>query len=174
MAPDDRDLLLRIYAGTREEELALTTWDDQQKRTFLEGQFNAQDIYYHERYIGATFDVIVADGVPAGRLYVHRREHEIRLMDIALLPEHRGHGIGSSLLDDLMAEATAAGKRLTIHVEEYNPARRLYERLGFRKVGETGIYHLMEWSPPDPAHPPERPDPPDGSTAGSGEPQATR
>jgi ribosomal protein S18 acetylase RimI-like enzyme len=86
--------------------------------------------------------------LPAGRFYVHRREREIRLMDIALLPEHRGRGIGSALLHDLFAEAAAAGKRVTVHVEEYNPARRLYERLGFKKIGEHGVYHLMEWRPP--------------------------
>jgi ribosomal protein S18 acetylase RimI-like enzyme len=148
--PEDRDFLFRVYASTRQEELALTAWDEEQKRVFLEGQFAAQDAWYRERYPGAALDVIVAGGVPAGRLYVHRREREIRLMDIALLPEHRGRGIGSSLLHDLVAESAAAGKRLTIHVEEYNPARRLYERLGFRKVGEHGIYHLMEWSPPGP------------------------
>jgi predicted GNAT family acetyltransferase len=68
-------------------------------------------------------------------------------MDIALLPEFRGAGLGTALLADLFAEATAAGKTLTIHVEEYNPARRLYERLGFRKIGEHGVHHLMEWTP---------------------------
>jgi ribosomal protein S18 acetylase RimI-like enzyme len=146
--PEDRGFLFRVYASTREEELALTDWDEEQKREFLEGQFAAQDTWYRERYEGAALDVIEADGVPAGRLYVHRREREIRLMDVALLPEHRGRGIGSALLHDLFVEAAAAGKRVTIHVEEYNPARRLYERLGFRKVGEHGVYHLMEWSPP--------------------------
>jgi ribosomal protein S18 acetylase RimI-like enzyme len=146
--PEDREFLFRVYASTREEELALTDWDEEQKRVFLEGQFGAQDAWYRERYAGATLDVVEAGGVPAGRLYVHRREREIRLMDVALLPEHRGRGIGSSLLHDLIAEAAAAGKRLTIHVEEYNPARRLYERFGFRKIGEHGIYHLLEWTPP--------------------------
>jgi ribosomal protein S18 acetylase RimI-like enzyme len=147
VSPEDREFLFRVYASTREEELALTDWDEEQKRVFLEGQFGAQDAWYRERYPGATLDVIEAGGEPAGRLYVHRREREIRLMDIALLPEHRGGGIGSSLLHDLMAEAAAADKRLTIHVEGYNPARRLYERLGFRKIDEHGVYHLMEWTP---------------------------
>ena len=147
ITPEDRDFLLRVYASTREEELALTSWDESQKREFLAGQFAAQDTWYHERYPGATLDVILVDGVPAGRLYVHRREREIRLMDIALLPDFRGAGIGTRLLNGLFAEAAAAGKTLTIHVEAYNPARRLYERLGFQKIGEHGVYHLMEWTP---------------------------
>jgi ribosomal protein S18 acetylase RimI-like enzyme len=148
VGPEDLSFLFRVYASTREEELALTSWDEGQKRAFLESQFAAQDAWYRERYPGATLDVIEVDGVPAGRFYVHRREREIRLMDVALLPEHRGRGIGSALLHDLFAEAAAAGKRVTVHVEEYNPARRLYERLGFKKIGEHGVYHLMEWRPP--------------------------
>jgi predicted GNAT family acetyltransferase len=68
-------------------------------------------------------------------------------MDIALLPDFRGAGLGTALLAGLFAEATAAGKTVTIHVEGFNPARRLYERLGFRQIGEHGVYHLMEWTP---------------------------
>jgi ribosomal protein S18 acetylase RimI-like enzyme len=101
--------------------------------------------------------VIEVDGTPAGRLYVHRREREIRLMDIALLPEFRGSGLGTALLSGLFAEAAAAGKTVTIHVEMYNPALRLYERLGFKKIGEHGVYHLMEWTPAG--------DPPQAKTA---------
>lgn len=149
IAPEDRDLLLRVYASTREEELAMTDWDEARKAEFLAGQFAAQDTWYRERYPGATLDVIEAGGQPAGRLYVHRREREIRLMDIALLPEFRGAGLGTAILGDLFAEAAAAGKTLTIHVEMYNPALRLYERLGFRRIGEHGVYLLMEWTPPD-------------------------
>jgi len=150
IAPEDRDLLLRIYASTREEELAMTDWDEARKAEFLAGQFAAQDTWYRERYPGATLDVIEVGGERAGRLYVHRREREIRLMDIALLPEFRGAGLGTAIVEDLSAEAAAAGKTLTIHVEMYNPALRLYERLGFRRIGEHGVYLLMEWTPPTP------------------------
>jgi len=153
IAPEDRDFLLRVYASTREEELAMTDWDEARKAEFLAGQFAAQDTWYRERYPGATIDVIEAGGQPAGRLYVHRREREIRLMDIGLLPEFRGAGLGTAILSDLFAEATAAGKTLTIHVEMYNPALRLYERLGFRRIGEHGVYLLMEWTPPAPPIP---------------------
>jgi ribosomal protein S18 acetylase RimI-like enzyme len=87
------------------------------------------------------------DGRDAGRLYVARWPAEIRIMDIALLPEHRGRGIGSALLADLMAEATRASKPLTIHVERFNRAVRLYERLGFVPVADKGVYLLLQWSP---------------------------
>ena len=142
------ELLFRLYASTRAEEMAMVVdWTDEQKEGFLRMQFQAQHAWYREHYEGAQLDLILIDGAPAGRLYVHRRTAEIRLMDIALLPEHRNSGIGSSLLRELMAEAEAAGKHLTIHVEKYNPAMRLYHRLGFQAVADRGPYDLMEWRP---------------------------
>ncbi len=142
------DFLLRVYRSTREEEFAMVLdWTEEMKAAFVRQQFEAQHAWYQDHYEGATFDVILADGAPAGRLYVHRREREIRLVDITFLPEFRGGGLGTSLLNDLMAEARAAGKPLTIHVEVYNPAMRLYERLGFRPIEERGPYLLMEWRP---------------------------
>jgi ribosomal protein S18 acetylase RimI-like enzyme len=109
-------------------------------------QFNAQDLHYRQHFSAARFDVILAAGQPVGRLYVDRGEHEIRLIDIALLPEHRGRGIGGALIAELVAEAGAGGKTVAIHVEHHNPAKRLYERLGFRlSGGETGLYVQMQW-----------------------------
>lgn len=145
----DTAFLLRVYAGTRAEELALTDWSDEQKEAFVRMQFEAQHAYYQEHYADASFEVIEVDGLPAGRLYVHRRPAEIRLVDITLLPEFRGAGAGTALLRGLMAEAEAAGKTLTIHVEMYNPALRLYERLGFvASAADRGPYLFLEWRPP--------------------------
>jgi ribosomal protein S18 acetylase RimI-like enzyme len=148
IAPDDMDLLLRVYRSTREEELAMVVdWTDEQKDAFVRSQFEAQHAWYRDHYGGAQFDVILVDGVPAGRLYVHRRDREIRLVDITLLPEFRAGGVGTSLLRDLLAEGETAGKPVTIHVEVFNPAMRLYERLGFSPIEERGPYRLMEWKP---------------------------
>jgi ribosomal protein S18 acetylase RimI-like enzyme len=142
------EFLLRVYHSTREEELAMIVdWSAEQKDAFIRQQFDAQHAWYQEHYVGAVFQVILADGVPAGRFYVHRRPKEIRLVDIAFLPEFRGGGLGSSILRDLLAEGKEAGKPVTIHVEIYNPAMRLYERLGFRPIEERGPYRLMEWRP---------------------------
>ena len=108
-------------------------------------QFDAQHAHYQEHYPGAAFDVILVDGQPAGRLYVAREDDEIRIVDIALLPEYRNRGIGTRLLRGLQSEAAAAGKPLSIHVERFNPALRLYERLGFRQIEDQGVYLFMEW-----------------------------
>ena len=133
-----------MYASTRAEELAVVPWDDAQKDAFLRAQFDAQDAWWHENYAEASFDVIVVDGEPAGRLYVHRGPSEIRIVDIALLPEHRGDGVGTRLLEDLLAEGDASGKSVTIHVERMNPALRLYERLGFALAEDKGVYLFLE------------------------------
>ena len=147
MQPGDEALLYDIYASRREEELSAVDWDDGQKEAFLRQQFAAQHQWYTEQYEGASFDVILVDGQPAGRLYVARWPEEIRIMDIALLPGHRGLGVGRTVLADLMAEAAAAAKPLTIHVERFNRALRLYLRLGFAPVGDKGVYLLLRWSP---------------------------
>jgi ribosomal protein S18 acetylase RimI-like enzyme len=143
----DRDFLLQVYASTRDEELRLVDWSDDQKAAFVRMQFEAQDAYYREHYHPATFEVVEVDGEPVGRLYVARWEDEIRIIDVTLLPEHRGRGMGTSLIRALLDEAAASGKRLSIHVEKHNPARRLYERLGFAESADRGPYVLMEATP---------------------------
>jgi ribosomal protein S18 acetylase RimI-like enzyme len=143
----DRAFLVGLYESTREDELAQVEWDDGARRAFVEHQFAAQDAHYRANYPGATLDVVEVDGAPAGRLYVHRGPGDIRIMDIALAPEFRGRGIGTSLLGSLIDEADASGRKLSIHVEMNNPARSLYDRLGFRPAGEHGVYVLMERSP---------------------------
>jgi ribosomal protein S18 acetylase RimI-like enzyme len=145
--PEDREHLLAVYASTRAEELAPVPWTAEQKSAFVKMQFDAQDTDYSRNYAGADFSVVEVDGVPAGRLYVERRRTEIRLIDIALLPSFRRAGIGTRLLTELIAEAGTRAVPLTIHVEMFNPARRLYERLGFEPVEEHGVYLLMERRP---------------------------
>lgn len=145
---EDRPFLLDLYAGTREQELSVVDWTPEQKFAFCAMQYQAQDVFYRENYPGAELSIILADGVRAGRLFVHRRPKEIRLMDIAIAASHRNRGIGTEYLNRLIAEATEAGLPLTIHVEQLNPALRLYERLGFKRVGENSVYFLMEYLPP--------------------------
>ena len=144
---EDLPFLLRVYAATREEELAPVPWTRAEKDAFLASQFALQHQYYQQHYTDAAFQLILAGGEPVGRLYLARWEDEHRIVDIAVVPEHRNRGIGSSLLADVLAEADAAGKPVSIHVELQNPARRLYDRLGFRPVEERGVYVLMRRPP---------------------------
>jgi GNAT superfamily N-acetyltransferase len=141
----DLPFLFDLYASTREEELAPVPWTAEQKDAFLRQQFGAQHSWWQTHYTGARFDLVLVDGARAGRLYVDVWEREIRIVDIALMPEHRGRGIGTLLLERVFAEGDAAGKPVSIHVEVFNPARRLYTRLGFVEKGMHGdVYILME------------------------------
>jgi ribosomal protein S18 acetylase RimI-like enzyme len=143
----DEEFLYAVYASTRMEELAITGWSDSQKEMFLRMQFQAQHRYYHEVYTAASYQIILWEEQPAGRLYVDRRESEIGIVDISLLPQYRGRGIGSILMQRMMAEATEVDKPLRIYVEHFNRALTLYERLGFHKIGDSGVYFHMEWLP---------------------------
>lgn len=145
-APEDEAFLDRLYASTREREMAAWPWPDGMKRDFLRMQAHAQRTDYGRRFPEARVEIILVGGAPAGRLAVDRSGGEIDLLDISLLPEHRGQGIGGRLLEGLLAEAARDGRRVRLQVERANPARRLYERLGFVPRGDDGVYCAMEWS----------------------------
>ena len=141
---DDHQFLSQLYASTRVEELAPVPWSDEQKRAFLAEQFEARTTQYAAHFADASFDIVLVDGERAGRTIVARREAELKLIDIALLPEYRGRGIGARLMAPLLAEADARGVKVTIYVERFNRARRLYERLGFVTVQDNGVHLRME------------------------------
>ncbi|CAG0931219.1 diamine N-acetyltransferase [Thermoflexales bacterium] len=144
---DDLALLAQIYASTRAEELAQTDWTDEQKAAFLRQQFDAQHQYYQANYPRAQFQMVEEAGAPIGRLYVDRWEDQIRIMDVALLPAYRGRGVGTQLLEQILAEGRQLQLPVTIHVERFNPALRLYERLGFRVEEDKGVYLFLKWTP---------------------------
>jgi ribosomal protein S18 acetylase RimI-like enzyme len=145
--PEDEAFLFRVYASGREEELASTVWDEAQKLAFLEMQYRAQSASYRAN-LTSWYDVIVVDGRDAGRLLVDRGESSISVADIGLLPEYRGRGIGGALMREVLDEASRDRLPVRLYVEQFNPAFRLYQRLGFRPIGEHGVYVPMEWRPP--------------------------
>ena len=146
LAAGDLPFLAQLYASTRTDELAVTDWSDDHKAAFLDAQFRAQHAHYQQYYPNADRLVTMRGGEGIGRLYLERWPTQHRIIDIAFLPEHRGKGLGEALLRDLMDEAAACGKAVSIHVEKFNPAMRLYRRLGFETVEDKGVYDLMRWS----------------------------
>lgn len=150
MTDDDLAFTARVYASTRQEELAQTGWPQPMIDAFLAQQHQAQHTYYSAHYAGMHRYAIRRGGVDIGRLYLHEGASELRVVDIALLPEARGKGIGGALLADVTSYAAARGLRVSIHVEQNNPARRLYLRAGFAfESSANEIYDLLIWRAPD-------------------------
>ncbi|WP_444995373.1 GNAT family N-acetyltransferase [Aliikangiella sp. IMCC44359] len=142
----DIDFLKQVYGASRERELGVLNWSKQQKDDFIQMQFNAQHHYYQQHYNEAEYSIITKDGIDIGRLYLDRRNDEFRIVDIALLPEYCNQGTGSYLLEKIFDEARELKLPVRVHVENFNPARRLYERLGFKPIKEGDVYLLMEWN----------------------------
>lgn len=153
---EDSALLRQIFAGTRAEEMALMPLPDAQKDQLLEMQFRAQDGQYRSTYPGACFDLVLLHGAVVGRLYVDRSASHIVLIDISLLPQYRGGGVGTQLLLGLRREAGATGRPVLLQVRRGNRALRLYHALGFTITGDSGAYFSMQWEPAgqDGANPP--------------------
>ena len=146
----DRDLpvLASIYASTRDWEMAVVPWTEEEKARFLEQQFFAQHVAYATTYQAPDFRIIEVKGRTAGRLYLNRGSGEIRVVDIAIMPEFRNRGLGRALLSDVIAEAARDGRKVSINVEANNiVARRLYDSLGFTQVSAGPVYHLLEIEP---------------------------
>jgi ribosomal protein S18 acetylase RimI-like enzyme len=144
---DDEEFLYTLYALSRRDEMAAWGWPDAQQQMFLRLQFTARQAHYRDQFPHADHQIILLDEAPVGRIVVVRNEDHFRLADIVLLPEHRGSGIGSSLINDLLDEAQKAEKPVQLFVEKFNPAIRLYERLGFRIVGDIDSHFSMQWTP---------------------------
>jgi ribosomal protein S18 acetylase RimI-like enzyme len=144
----DVPFLRQLYISTRWEELAMVpNWSDAQKIAFLESQFVAQREHYLAYFANAAFDVLEDNGVPAGRLYLDHQDKTLLIIDIALMPDWRNRGIGTALIEAVFAEARLCGKEVSISVEKFNPAQRLYRRLGFREYAEDDVYWFMFWQP---------------------------
>lgn len=141
---DDQEFLYRLYTSTRAAEKELVDWTNEQWNEFLRMQFNLQHTQYMRNYEQPSFDVIMLDDTPVGRLYVNRVPVEIRIIDISLLPEYRNRGIGAGLMRNILREGNDRNIPVTLHVEKNNPALGLYQRLGFRIKGDQGVSWFME------------------------------
>lgn len=141
---DDEAFLFRLYCDTRAKEMADWGWNDSQQQAFLSMQFRARNLAY-STYPNIKHSIILNSDQPIGRLLVSRKDDELRLVDIALLGEACGQGIGAKLISDLFELAVRESKPVRLHVEKSNPAFRLYQRLGFQILENTGTQFFMEW-----------------------------
>jgi len=145
---DDQAFLFDLYRSTRAEELSAWGWDEAQQQAFLNLQFRGQQAHYAE-YSNTNHQIIldgeIPIGRPIGRILTSHLTDEIRLVDIALLTEHRGQGIGAALIQSLFKEAVRESKTVRLHVVKEARALRLYQRLGFQIIGDAVSHYLMEW-----------------------------
>lgn len=143
----DLEFLFQLYASTRACEKELVAWGDQAWEAFMRMQFNLQHRQYLQNYAQPSFDVIILGDTAVGRLYVNRGAEEIRVVDISLLPEYQGRGIGGALLRRILREGDELGIPVTLHVERNNPVLAFYRRLGFQEGRAAEVYCFMKRSP---------------------------
>lgn len=145
--PQDEPFLFELYASTRQDELDAWGWPPEMRSAFLTLQFKASQ-GYHQAFPDAEFQIVLLDGVNAGRIVVNRTREELRLVDIALLPQHRNAGVGTALLQRYFGEAAATRIPFCLQVLKGNRAERFYRRLGFTQPRETETHLEMEWRLP--------------------------
>ena len=143
----DHDFLLAVFSSTRADELQALAWNPIQAQAFINIQFNAQQQSYRSNYPSAENNIIFLGEEPIGRILVDRSGDAIHLVDIAILTNYRKRHVGSTLLENLIAEAVAGNKPVEFSVFKENPAVRFYERLGFSKVADDGAYLRMRKLP---------------------------
>jgi ribosomal protein S18 acetylase RimI-like enzyme len=142
----DRPFLLSLYASTRAEELKATGWPEGRCRAFLASQFHAQQRHYAQAP-RSQHRIVERHGEPVGQLRWQWMRDELRVVDIALVPQWRGRGLGTRLMLALKEAALRRELPVTLHVDVGNPAQALYRRLGFEVTGSAGIYLRMVASP---------------------------
>ncbi len=143
LLPAEEAFAYQVYAGTRADELALVPWTEEQKEDFVRMQFELRHQQYRAEYPDALTEMILRNNIPAGTMITLKTADSILLVDIALLPQFRGAGIGATILRNLQKE----NRKISLHVLKENPARHLYVRLGFITTDEDSMYLCMEWSP---------------------------
>jgi GNAT superfamily N-acetyltransferase len=143
--PDDEPFLYELYCSARNDDLGAGNLNLPQQDILLRMQFMGQQRGYEAQYPRADHDIVMLDGRAVGRVMVERRENEILGVDIALLSDYRSSGIGGAIIQDLLDEADRAGKPFRIHVVKTNRAKRLYDRMGFKEIADTGAHYVMEW-----------------------------
>ncbi len=141
----DSDLLLEIFESSR-PDFALIPLAPNLKSQLVAQQQQAQQLHYAAAYPSAQYLVIEADGTAIGQLILWRDDSQLRVIDLAVLPAFRGHGIGRQLVMQLQDQAKDAGLPLQLAVWGWNDgAMRLYRTLGFRQTGEDAGYVQLRW-----------------------------
>jgi GNAT superfamily N-acetyltransferase len=144
---EDAEFLLALYKSSRGDDLRGLGWDEERISEFLEMQYEAQQRFHASEYKKPVDQIVLRGNQAVGRVTFEPREHEIRCVEIVLLPQHRNAGIGTRLIRELQTEAKKQKKPLRLQVIRFSPSISLFERLGFKRISETGTHFQMEWTP---------------------------
>lgn len=146
-SPEDQAFLLELFTSSRERELENVNWSNEERQNFLAMQFRAQQTHYASRFPGREHKIVLLHDKPVGMLDVVKKNDEIRLLDIILCSENRNVGLGSQLIHEILQEAENTSLPTRLYVEKFNPALRLYQRMHFTVIEDTGVHYHMERLP---------------------------
>lgn len=148
---EDEDFLLQLFVATQSMKTASWNMSATAREQLLQMQFRGRMQTYTAQYPAAE-DLIIClkeEGDierRVGRHLVMRQEDAILGIDLAILPMYQKQGLGRLVLQGIQRQCAKEGLRFRLHVLHTNPARRLYDRLGFRRVSQDLLYAQMEWS----------------------------
>lgn len=145
--PEDSSFLGDLYFSVRELEPGFASQPLDERSRVLRDQARLQSIHYHKVFPHAHFLVVEVDGKPVGRFCVNQFNDHLLVVDLSILPDFQGHGIGSQLIKSVLAESTRTGMPVGVSVEIGHPARSFYERMGFAIFKNTESHHVMQWVP---------------------------
>lgn len=147
ISESDLPFLFELYVSSRAEEFKHSGWSSEELNNFLKKQFELQHTQYMQNYNNPTFDLIQLEQKNIGRLYVNRDNEDIRIIDIAVMPDYRQKGVAKFLMESLIREAAQKSAILSLHVEHNNPILDWYAHLGFKPIRDVGVYKYMTLTP---------------------------
>ena len=147
----DEPFLKRVHQSARHWEFAplLQSGEAELYHKVMAQQYDAQHRFYFATYDSAQYGIIQWTSTPIGRLYVDYRDDEVRVLDIAILPDYRGRSIGRIVMTGLCLEAAMRRKPVRLCVHYLSRAQRFYQQLGFQQIGVEGPSLVMEWRQSD-------------------------
>lgn len=142
---DDLPFLRELYLSVRDGEVGFRDLLPTTRTAILEQQFEWQHAQYRAANPQGWFTIVMVDDKPGGRFYLVRLADSLRVVDISLLPEFRGHGIGTQLMLNVRAESIRTGLPIRLSVVAGNAAGGFYKHLGFQVIGRDEVRLELEW-----------------------------
>lgn len=142
----DLPFVEELVIAVREDEPGFRHLLPDERVRLLKEQHQLQWSHYRKVFPAAHFLLILADGQPVGRFYLDHAADHLRVIELSILPDYQGHGIGRRLMETIQAEAARRRHPVRLSVVNGNPVERFYATLGFVRDGLNGSHLRMRWS----------------------------